>query len=390
MAFCQSLDIADFGTPNTVSRQAAQQTESSRGKLAMNSRFAPSPKGDQTRLTVQPFSNRRAVSGSENIMSVFNSVLVGVDLLRTEGLDSNSFSLPVEEAIRHGIWLAEKTSACITFFAAVDMPEDKLHLHEAVESAGSSPLQVSRCRALNRLVEIAKQRGLTAKAKLVGGQAWIEIIREVEQSGHDVVIVGRRNAGTLERFLFGSTATRLLHNCPCPVWVTGPKLLPLPHNILVTSDFSPVSEMTVKLGLAIGELSGAKVNLLHAVDYLLDRKYSVGLLHTKAELYHTQVKSEAHEQLTDQLARVAGGKSTATVDLHVVEGGMVADTAILEFIEHHQIDLLLMGTIARCGFSGVSIGNTAERLVKHVPCSMLAVKLADFKTPIDLTATALP
>jgi nucleotide-binding universal stress UspA family protein len=26
----------------------------------------------------------------------------------------------------------------------------------------------------------------------------------------------------LRRLLFGSTAKRLLHNCPCPVWVTRP------------------------------------------------------------------------------------------------------------------------------------------------------------------------
>ena len=323
-------------------------------------------------------------------MSVFNSILVGIDLLHAEGIESSSSSLPVAEAVRHGLWLAEKASACITFFAAVDMPEVKPHSLEANESQGASTLLQSGREALDRLVESARQRGLNANAKLVCGQAWIEIIREVEQSEHDVIIVGRRNVGALQRLLFGSTAMRLLHNCPCPVWVTRPGLRQFPRNILVTSDFSPVSEITVKLGLAIGELSGAKVNLLHAVDYLLDRRYSVGLLHTNTEQYHAHIKAEAHEQLADQLARVAGGQPTATVELHCVEGGCTADTAILEFIAHHQIDLLLMGTIARGGLSGVSIGNTAERLVTHMPCSMLAVKPADFTSPIDLTATALP
>ena len=81
---------------------------------------------------------------------------------------------------------------------------------------------------------------------------------------------------------------RLLHNCPCPVWVTRPELRPLPHNILVTSDFSPVSEITVKLGLAIGELSCATVHVLHAVDYLIDRRWSVGLKYTNMDLYHAR------------------------------------------------------------------------------------------------------
>jgi nucleotide-binding universal stress UspA family protein len=321
-------------------------------------------------------------------MSVFNSVLVGIDLLQTDSLDSHSFSPPVEEAIKQGLWLSERASASVTFFAAVDVPEDGLHPLDAYESHVVNQLERSGRRALDRLVDSARKRGLTAHARLVSGRAWIEIIREVEQSRHDVVIVGTRNVGALRRFLFGSTARRLIHNCPCPVWVARPEPRPVPHNILVTSDFSPVSDITLKLGLAIGELCGAKVNLLHAVDYLLDRLWSVGLLYTNTESYHAHVKAEARGRLSDQLARVAGGQPAATVELQVVEGLSVADTAILEFIEHHQIDLLLMGTVARGGLPGVAIGNTAERLLTHVPCSMLAVKPADFKSPVPSTPAA--
>jgi nucleotide-binding universal stress UspA family protein len=316
-------------------------------------------------------------------MSVFKSVLVGIDLLQTDGLDSSTFSLPVEEAIKHGLWLAEKASASVTFFAALEIPDDTLHSPEADESSIVRWGQ----RALDHLVDSARKRGLTANAKLVSGHGWIEIIREVEQSGHDVVIVGTRNVRGLRRLLFGSTAMRLLHNCPCPVWVTRPESKPVPHNILVTSDFTPVSEITVKLGLAIGELSGAKVHVLHAVDYLLDRLWSVGLLHTNTEDYHAHLKAEAHERLTEQLARVAGGQPATAVELDVVVGESIADTAILEFIEHHQIDLLLMGNVARSGLPGLTTDNTAERLLTHVPCSMVAVKPDDFKSPIASTAT---
>jgi universal stress protein E len=316
-------------------------------------------------------------------MSLFKSVLVGIDLLQADGVGSTRFSPPVEEAIKHGLWLAEKSSASLTFFAAVDVPEDDLYSLEAGGTGVASELQRSGRRALDHLVNSAKQRGLAAESKLVSGEGWIEIIREVESGGHDVAIVGTRNVGTLQRFLFGSTAMRLLHNCPCPVWVTRPESRPLPSNILVTSDFSPVSEISVKLGLAIGELSGAKVNLLHAVDYPLDRLWSTGLLDTNTQIYHDRVKADARERLTEQLARAAGGHPAATVELHIGEGLSIADMAILDFIDFHHIDLLVMGTMARSGIPGVFIGNTAERLVTHVPCSMLAVKPADFKSPIE-------
>ena len=41
-----------------------------------------------------------------------------------------------------------------------------------------------------------------------------------------------------------------------------------------------------------------------------------------------------------------------------------------------------MGTVARGGLPGILIGNTAERLLHSVPCSLLAVKPDDFICPL--------
>jgi hypothetical protein len=43
-----------------------------------------------------------------------------------------------------------------------------------------------------------------------------------------------------------------------------------------------------------------------------------------------------------------------------------------------------MGTIARTGIPGVFVGNTAEKLLPHLPCSVLAIKPASFKSPVTL------
>ena len=67
---------------------------------------------------------------------------------------------------------------------------------------------------------------------------------------------------------------------------------------------------------------------------------------------------------------------------HLVKGD--ADVVISELVSEKQADLLVMGTIARTGIPGVIVGNTAERLLPQIPCSVLAVKPADFKSPITL------
>ncbi|MEO8271575.1 MAG: universal stress protein [Aureliella sp.] len=43
-----------------------------------------------------------------------------------------------------------------------------------------------------------------------------------------------------------------------------------------------------------------------------------------------------------------------------------------------------MGTVSRTGLSGLLIGNTAQHILDHIECSVLAVKPANFICPIHL------
>ena len=58
-----------------------------------------------------------------------------------------------------------------------------------------------------------------------------------------------------------------------------------------------------------------------------------------------------------------------------------------ELVARHRINLLVMGTVARDGVSGLIIGNTAETVLDVVRCSVLAVKPPGFVSPIRLADT---
>ena len=59
-----------------------------------------------------------------------------------------------------------------------------------------------------------------------------------------------------------------------------------------------------------------------------------------------------------------------------------AATVIPRFVNNHGIDLMVMGTLARSGIAGLFIGNTAEKILNSVHCSVLALKPAGFETPV--------
>jgi nucleotide-binding universal stress UspA family protein len=58
------------------------------------------------------------------------------------------------------------------------------------------------------------------------------------------------------------------------------------------------------------------------------------------------------------------------------------EDVIPDFVVAEGIDLIVMGTVARTGIAGLLIGNTAERLLRRLPCSVLAVKPDGFRSPV--------
>ena len=61
-----------------------------------------------------------------------------------------------------------------------------------------------------------------------------------------------------------------------------------------------------------------------------------------------------------------------------------AGTFIPAFTASEEIDLVVMGTVARTGITGLLMGNTAERVLGALSCSVLTVKPDGFSSPITL------
>lgn len=58
----------------------------------------------------------------------------------------------------------------------------------------------------------------------------------------------------------------------------------------------------------------------------------------------------------------------------IIEGLVSAEATIVDYAESHQIDLIVVGTRGRTGFSKVLLGSVASRVVKYAHCSVIVVK----------------
>lgn len=311
-------------------------------------------------------------------MRRFRNILVGVDLSTFDSKTHLELARPSRRALRRAIWLARQTQAELTIFSSLEIyPALRETLQHEVEFRRDAE------GILERFAASARSEGISARPKLAFGSPWQAICREVQTEKHDLVVVGTRDVGRMSRFLFGSTGTKLLRNCPCPVWITRPDVEVDHVNILVPSDFSDVSLEAVRIAVEGGQLVDTQIHVLHALEEAVGPPAWYGLLpQERVEEYIAEQRARAKKRLHEQLAQTAYRTLQHGVQVHVVDGP--AEDAILKAIDEFQIGLVVMGTAARSGIAGAVLGNTTERLVSQMRCSLLAVKPAGFVCPVSV------
>jgi nucleotide-binding universal stress UspA family protein len=67
---------------------------------------------------------------------------------------------------------------------------------------------------------------------------------------------------------------------------------------------------------------------------------------------------------------------------HLVKGW--ARKAVPALAKQIEVDLVVMGTVARTGIPGFIMGNTAEIILNQIDCSVLAIKPPGFVTSVTL------
>jgi universal stress protein E len=105
--------------------------------------------------------------------------------------------------------------------------------------------------------------------------------------------------------------------------------------------------------------------------------------HSADDQFATYVEGARQRAASDltRLARSFEGRLAETQ--FTLRRGEPAEV-IPEFVVAEGIDLVVMGTVARAGLAGMLIGNTAERVLRKLPCSVLTVKPNGFVSPVRL------
>jgi len=301
-------------------------------------------------------------------------------------------------ALARAVSLAENNQARLTLLRIIEPPRSGvLEGSRTLEAlyAGASQRMKTELEALARPF----RERLVIEVKVRLGTPYLEAIREVLATGRDLVIkLASSETGMLERFL-GGTDLQLLRKCPCPVWILSPQDKDNYRRILAAVDFDPWREDDETLALnrqILGLASSlalsdfADLHLVHGWEPLSPEMMRLWSGNEDAKAIADQVTIEhlRHQEAFERLARHlrdwigAEAYDYLTPRLHLLEDS--ARETIPHLAARMKFDLVIMGTVGRAGIPGAIIGNTAESILGQLRCALLAVKPADFVTPVTL------
>src|SRR5690606_36379125 len=140
--------------------------------------------------------------------------------------------------------------------------------------------------------------------------------------------------------------------------------------ILVPCDFSAPSVSAYRVALDIANISGGEIHLVNVIELPVLHDTVLMPVLSFEEALLQELKEKAEKQFEKLRKKYAGDFD------HIVSSVLYGNISImlLQYIEEHDIDLVVMGTKGATGVREALIGSNAEKIVRRSPVPVLTVK----------------
>jgi nucleotide-binding universal stress UspA family protein len=141
------------------------------------------------------------------------------------------------------------------------------------------------------------------------------------------------------------------------------------RHILAPTDFSEYSTQAVTSALEWAKKFGAKLTIVHVIElppYPVEGYVPPSLSATFMD--------DLERQATTDLAQLVPEAESAGVEVARVVAVGSPYRKIIDMAEAEHVDLIVMATAGRTGFSRLVMGSIAERVVRSASCPVLTIR----------------
>jgi nucleotide-binding universal stress UspA family protein len=250
----------------------------------------------------------------------------------------------------------------------------------------------------NSYLDLFEQRcreaGIEWARKALEGRHYAELVRDARESGYDLVVLGAHGLGRVDRSVLGSVCERVSRLVECDLLVAHDDRSIASGELLVAIDGSAHSFAALKVALQLSRRFGSPVTAVAAYDpFFHGAAFSniAGVLSQEASrLFRFKEQEKLHDEIIDTGLEGVYGAHLKRAKGVAEQQGVALKTEILEgkpfdavaaYVEKRRPVLLLVGRIGIHHSEGVTLGSTAENLLRVAGCNVMVVHSAPSRSP---------
>ncbi|MFH1559908.1 MAG: universal stress protein [Chloroflexota bacterium] len=313
--------------------------------------------------------------------SVFSEAILGPVVQVAEAVDAEVHLLTVvEDPEKRNTWLeafaragegTEDIGIATPFPAQVSQPSES---GVDTESKGQA-LERAIHTAEEYLAQIAGRFSPgRAKTKVITGEDTVGIILDFSlEQRVDLIAMSTHGRSGLGRWVFGSTADKLLHSDSLSLLLIRPKdagEAPKPiDTLIVPLDGSELAESALPYVENLAKQMALKISLMRIVS-----TPTLAYTGTEAYVYDPKIFSGLENDAVNYLRQKQTELEHKGFKVeHTVKGGYPADY-IIDFAEAHEGSLIVMSTHGRSGIGRWLMGSVADRVLRASYSPILLIR----------------
>ena len=284
-----------------------------------------------------------------------------------------------------------------------DAMEKQRKIHDTLITMGLELISDSYLVVAGRR---CKEAGVPFQPKMYDGKNWKVIVKDIEESDYDLVVMGALGLGAVKDSQIGSVCERVTRRVRTDTLIIkdvtpdrhADNGVPAGGNIVVGIDGSPESFAGLKTALKLGRAVGRQVEAVSVYDpYLHYAMFNsiVNVLTEKAsKVFRFKEQEQLHEEVIDtglakiyqshlEVARRIAQEEDTDLKITLLDGK--AFEKMIQYVRREKPWLLVLGRIGVHSDEDMDIGSNTENLLRLAQCNIL-LSSQRYVPPVDVSA----
>lgn len=288
------------------------------------------------------------------------------------GFDGSNESI---EALSYAKFFAEKFDSEIIGIHVIAMSMRLVYEHFARHPESKLNKWMEDVRKeykakLSRIENELTTHGINFRGRVLKGEPNKKIVELAHREKADLIVVGKRGLGLIDRMLIGSTALKILKESKIPVLAVKKKDMERAvniSNILVPLDIHEKSDSALNYAIDLAQGLKANVSVMYAFSlYAYEYEMPYSFLDDLIKLCSNELT-----KIVDDIKL----KRAVNIEINSeVIHGISPAISIVDYASSKNFDLIVINTHGRKGIRRFMLGSVTEKVVQNSPCSVLVLK----------------